>query len=161
MAWLTEIAVGRRGVPGLTADTPRIAAKSVREPASPRRTVIGGPRSISDNVEVADSIQAALEDPQCRAVEDIHDRAGFPTTRDTLYKAVLMFQGGQIIDKAGIEDVAAIEVHRTATGPRIITVDYTRVGVHIGKSGVANILRPGIARLKLRVMRNPGLECRL
>ena len=161
MAWLTEIAVGSRGVPRGIAYTPRIAAKSVRVPASPRRTVIGGPRSISDNVEVADSIQAALEDPQCCAVEEIHDRAGFPTTREPLYKGVLMFQGGQIINKAGIEDVAAIEIRRTATSPWIIPIDYAGVGIYVSKRGVANILRPGVTRLKLRVMRKPGLERRL
>src|SRR5712671_3225625 len=99
-----------------------------------------------NNVEVADSIQAALEDPQCRAVEEIHDRAGFPTPHDPLYKGVLMFQGGQIINKAGIEDVPAIEVHWAATSPWIIPVDYAGVGIHVSKGGVANIFRPGVTR---------------
>ena len=159
MAWLTEVAVGSGGVPSGIADTPGIATKEA-ELAS-RRTVIGGPRRMLNNVEVADSIQAALEDPQCCAVEEIHDGAGFPTTSKPLYKGVPMFQGGQIINKARIEDVAAIEIRRAATSPWIIPIDYAGVGIHVSKGGVANILRPCVTRLKLRVMRNPGLECRL
>src|SRR5467141_779231 len=136
MAWLTENAVGSRGVPSGIADTPRIAAKERMVNASPIGAMVIS--CCGDNVEVADSIQAALEDPQCCAAEEIHDRAGFPTTREPLYKGVLMFQGGQIINKAGIEDVAAIEIRRAATSPWIIPIDYAGVGIHVSKGGVAN-----------------------
>src|SRR5258708_28510178 len=122
MAWLTEVAVGSGGIPSGIADTPGIATKEA-ELAS-RRTVIGGPRRMLNNVEAADSIQAALEDPQCCAVEEIHDGAGFPTTRKPLYKGVPMFQGGQSINKAGIEGCATIGIRRAATSPWIIPTAY-------------------------------------
>src|SRR5258708_25220376 len=128
--------------------------------ACSRRAVISRAGSIGNEIHVTDPVHVSRNSYGCSA-EEIGNRTGFPSAQHILNETVLVLQGWQVVHVGGVEDVPTIKISVAAAGTRIVAIAYTIPGTNVCEGGIGNVVRPGIARLELRVTRDLGLESRL